>query len=241
MKFSFFKNRSVREDESPLESDSLQSLRERILHNLLIGASVFGLLDYFLVVVRSYNRTALPAFIVYTAAVVWVLVITLIRKLPYRLRAFSLIGLIYLLGITSYLQGGVTTDGAIFTLAFVFMASLLIGPQGAMYSSILGIGSSVTIGILMSKHIIVPTDVFSSDDLSGWINRCAIIVMLTAIIGLSLSTMLRGLQKNLNKATVIAKELKKDQEVLQLHAQDMDRRSLQIRAAAEISRVISGV
>jgi GAF domain-containing protein len=145
------------------------------------------------------------------------------------------------LGITSYLQGGVTTDGAIFILSFVFMASLLIGPQGAVYSSIIGIGSAAAVGILMSKHIVVPSDVFSSDDPSGWINRGAVIMLLGVVTSLSLTTMLRGLQKNLNKATVIAKELEKDQEYLRQHSQDLERRSLQIRTAAEISRSISGV
>jgi GAF domain-containing protein len=241
MKFSFFKNRPVQETESSQQSDSMQTLRERILNNLLIGASIFGLLDYFLVVVRSYDQTPFPAFIIYTIAVVWVLIITIIRKLPYRLRALSCVSLIYLLGMTSFLQGGVTTDGAIFTLAFVFMASLLIGPQGAVYSSIIGISSAATIGFLMSKHIIIPATVFNSDDPSAWINRGAIIVLLVVITSLSLTTMLRGLQKNLNKATVIAKELEKDQEYLRQHSQDLERRSLQIRTAAEISRSISGV
>lgn len=227
--------------ESSLQSDSMQTLRQRILNILLIAASIFGLLDYFLVVVRSYDRTPFPAFIVYTVAVIWVLFITLVRKLPYRLRALSLVGLMFLLGVTSYLQGGVTTDGAIFFLAFVFMSTLLFGSTGAIVSSIMGIGSAIVIGVLMSQHILAPTDAFSSDDISGWINRFAVIFLLCTITGISLSVMLQGLQANLNKATVITNELAKDQVDLRQHAQETERRSQQIRAAAEISRSISGV
>jgi GAF domain-containing protein len=241
MKLSLFKNQPIQETESLQQSETIQTLRERILNNLLIGASIFGLLDYFLVVIRSFDRTPFPAFLVYTAAVIWVLIITLIRKLPYRLRALSVVGLIYLLGITSFLQGGVTTDGAIFTVSFVFMASLLIGPQGAVYSSIIGISSTAIVGYLMSKHIIVPATVFNSDDPSGWINRGAVIVLLVAVTSLSLTTMLRGLQKNLTKARLVAEELEKDQDYLRQHSQDLERRSVQIRTAAEISRSISGV
>jgi GAF domain-containing protein len=241
MKFSFLKKQASQETDSALQSDSMQTLRERILNNLLIGASILGIIIYLLVPVRSFNRTPLPAFIVYSAAVLWILIITIFHKLPYRLRALSLVSVIYLLGVTSYLQGGVTTDGAIFILTFIFITTLLIGQMGAIYSSIIGIGSAITIGILMSLHIIVPTDVFASDDPSGWINRGAVILLLCAVTSLSLNTMLRGLQFNLKKATLFANELEKDQVDLRLHAQETDRRSQQIRAAAEISRTISGV
>jgi GAF domain-containing protein len=241
MKFSLLKKPTSQEPESDLQSDSMQTLRERILNNLLVGASILGIIIYLLVPVRSFDRTPFPAFIVYSVAVFWILIITFFHRLPYRLRALSLVGIIYLLGVTSYLQGGVTTDGAIFILAFVFITTLLIGQMGAILSSIIGIGSAIIIGVLMSLHIIIPTDIFASDDPSGWINRGAVILLLCAVTGLSLNTMLRGLQANLKKATLFASELEKDQADLRLHAQETDRRSQQIRAAAEISRAISGV
>jgi GAF domain-containing protein len=224
-----------------MRTDTIFKLRGRILNNVLIGATIFGLLDYFLVVIRSLEQTPLPAFIIYTLAIVWIIVITIARKFPYRLRALSVVCLIYLLGITSYLQGGVTTDGAIFILAFVSMTSLLFGLRGTVIALILGIISAIIVGVLMSMHILVPTNPFSSDDASGWINRGAILILLCILIGLSLTTMLRGLQKNLDKATEIATELEKEQEYLRKHSRDLERRSIEIRTAAEISRSISGV
>lgn len=241
MKFPFFKNNVVQETGSALQTDTLQTLRQQILDRMLIGASVFGLLVYFLVVIGSIQRTPLAAVIIYTLAVIWVILLAIFRKLPFQLRSISLVGIIYLLGVTSYLQGGVTTDGAIFTLTFVFMASLLIGTQGAVYSSIISIVTAVIMGILMSNHILVPADVFRSDDPTGWINRGAVIVLVCVVVGLSLSTMLRGMQKSLSRATQTTEELEKDQEYLRQHSQDMEHRSVQIRTAAEISRSISGV
>jgi GAF domain-containing protein len=241
MKIPFLKQSSFQATEVPLHTDTIQTLRERILNTVLIGATLFGLLDYFLVVIRSIKQTPLPATIIYTLAVVWITVVTVARKFPYLLRALSMIGLIYLLGITSYLQGGVTTDGAIFILAFISMASLLFGLRGTAFALLIGITSAITIGILMSMHVLIPTNPFSSNDASGWINRSAVLVLLSIVVGLSLTTLLRGLQTNLTKAKEIATELEKDQEYLQQHSQELERRSVQIRTAADISRSISSV
>ena len=241
MRIPFFKRKPGKEIESPFNTDTLQTLRGRILNSVLLGASIFGLLDYFLVVIRTLKQTPLLAVIIYTLAVVWIIVVTIVRKFPYRLRAMSVVGLMYLLGITSYLQGGVTADGAIFILAFVTMASLLFGTRGTIYALLIGIISAAAIGTLMSMHFLAPTNPFGSDSASGWINRGAILVLLCVVVSLSLSSMLRGLQVNLQKATDIATELEKEQEYLREHSQDLERRSVEIRTAAEISRAISGV
>jgi GAF domain-containing protein len=239
MKFPFFKKRPTQENEAPEQTDTVQTLRDRILNTVLIGSLIVGPLVYFMVVIRSIDKTPPFAFIIYTAAIGWILVVSLIhfviKKLPYWLRAFSLVILIYSLGLTSYLQGGVTTDGAIFMLAFICLTSLFFGSRGMTYSTIISVVTAAAIAGLMSTKTIAPTNPFTSDDVSGWINRGAVLLMLSVIVGLSLTTMLRGLQRNLDKANTIASELEKDQAYMRQHTQDLERRSLQIRTAAEIS------
>jgi GAF domain-containing protein len=245
MKFPIFGKGNRPESKSALAIETIQSQRERILNNVLIGAMIFGLVDYFLVVIRTLETTPLFAKIIYTGAILWITLVCLIHfilyNLPFWLRAISVVGLIYLLGVTSYFQGGVTTDGAIFVLGFIAMTSILFGARGALVGSLLGVSSVAAIGILMSMKLVAPTNPFASDNASGWINRGAVLVLMSAVVSLSLSTLVRGLQKNLTKATEIASELEKEQEYLRQHSQDLERRSVQIRTAAEISRSISGV
>ena len=241
----FFKKRPAPESEALTQTDTIQTLRDRILNNVLIGSLIVGPLVYFAVVIRSIESTPPFAFVIYTAAIGWILVVGLIhfviKKLPYWLRAFSVIILIYLLGLTSYLQGGTTTDGAVFMLAFICMSSIFFGLQGTIYSAFIGIGTAATVGTIMSTHLFTPTNPFESDNSSGWINRGSVLTLLIVVVGLSLTTMLRGMQRNLTKVTAIATELEKDQTYLRQHTQDLERRSLQIRTAAEISRSIGGV
>ncbi len=241
MNFSFLKRVSPDRTESPDQIESVQSLRVQILNIVLIAAAIFGIIAYILVPIRTFNETDTGSFIVYTVAVAWVILIAIFRKLPYHLRSISFIGLIYAVGVASYLQGGMTTDGAIFLLAFIAMATLLVGPRGAIGSTGLGLVTVVVLGVLMSNHTITPTAVALTDDPSQWISRIAVLVLLSALIASSSNTMLRGLQKNLEKATRISTELEKEHVTLRHQAQETERRSQQIRAAAEISRTISGV
>jgi GAF domain-containing protein len=240
MKRLFFP-RPAAEEDVELAPDALQQLRGRILNHVLLGVLIFGLLDYFLVVVRSFERTPRSAFVIYTLAIVWLLVITLAPRLPYRLRALSLIGLAYVLGLTNYLQSGVTTDGAIFMLAFVFLATLFFGGRGGAVALGLGAVSAATVGFLMSRHLLTPTDVFASDDWSAWINRSAVLALVGVAVALPLSVMIRGLQAALQKALTSAARLEQDQATLRYHAEEVERRSTQIRNVAEIVRLISGV
>ena len=102
MKISFV-NRKEPAD-SPQQVESVQSLRQQILNIVLIAAAIFGVIAYILIPIRTYNETAPAAFIVYTVAVAWVVVIAIFRKLPYHLRTISFIALVYAVGVTSYLQ-----------------------------------------------------------------------------------------------------------------------------------------
>jgi GAF domain-containing protein len=241
MNLSFFKSRTVQGIEDLLKTDTMQSLRLRILNNLLIVASVGALIVYFLEAIRSFDQIPAPIIVVFTLLVLWVLVITIFRQLPFHLRAFSLIIAIYFLGVSSFIQGGLTTDGAVLLITYVFAASLLVGPWGSMVSATSSLLTVIVIGILMSNHVLIPFKVFASDDGTAWFNRGAVIILLTSSIGLSISTILRGLQDNLKKATNLANELEKGQTELREHSENLEKRSLQIRTAAEISRSISGV
>ncbi len=242
MKLSFFKKPAGQDVESPYQSDTFQALRVRILNNLLIVASIVGLILYFFEIFQSFRNNPRPVILIVSSLlVIWLLVITFFRKLSYLIRAISLTTLVYGLAVLSLVQGGVTTSGAILLLAFVFIATLFVGPWGAMASSISAVGSAVIIGFLMSRRVLVPTGIQSSDSAFAWISLGAAVLVLCTSIGMSMSIVLRDLQKNLKNATLIAGELEKDRADLRQHSQDLERRSIQIRTAAGISRSISGV
>jgi len=225
--------------------DALQQLRLRILDNVLLGASLFGLAAYGVIVYRSYERYFKggdwPILAVYTSALLWVFAITIFRRLSYRLRAISLLVVMYLVSLATYQEGGMTTDGAIFLLTFIALSALFCGGRGALSALIISMGTVALVGSLMSSHILVPRREWASDAWAGWINRGVSLLLLGVTVGLSLSTMLRGLQSALRQAVASAARMEEEQQRLRRQVADVERRSLQIRTTAEILRVVSGL
>ncbi|MFH2103887.1 MAG: GAF domain-containing protein [Chloroflexota bacterium] len=239
MKWPFQK--SIKQQDTAAQVETLTGLRERLLRNVLIGSSIVGTLAYFLVVVRSLEATPLAAAIVYTLAILYVIVLTIFQRLPYTLRANSILFLLYLLGLTNYLQSGPSTDGAIFLTTLVVLASIFLGVPGLIYSLLISVISVSLVGFLEATGRVIPPFVFAPDDPSAWINRVVILLFLGIVVGLSLTTIVNGLQRNLLKATGMAQFQQLEQSTMSKHAQDLERRSAQIRTAAEISRNISAV
>lgn len=238
---SFRQNAAPQEILPAPKMETLQTIRGRILNNVTIVAAIVGVLSYFLIVVRSIEETPLAAAAIYTLVVLWMVVIALARRMKFTVRAISLIGMVYLLSMTSFLQSGVTADGAVFMVGFFFMASILLGGRGAVYAISLGVLSVTALAIAMSQHLITPTEIFAYDYLSAWINRIVVIFLLGAVIGTSLTTMLRGLQQTIDETLQFAGRLEQDQLRLREHTANLERRSRQIRTAAEISRTITGL
>ncbi|MEZ0395176.1 MAG: GAF domain-containing protein [Anaerolineales bacterium] len=230
-----------RETSSFPVTDTLLTIRLRILNNVSVVAAIVGVLSYFLVVIRSIEETPPAAAAVYTVVVIWMIIVALMRRMKFEVRAVSLTVLVYLLSVTSYIQSGVTTDGAVFMVGFIFMAAILLGGRGSVYALGIGVVTVAGLAVAMSRHIIVPTQIFAYDYLSAWINRIVVILLLGTVISASLATMLRGLQDNLQKTLQFATLMEQDRARLREHSANLERRSRQIRTAAEISRSITGV
>lgn len=244
MKIPFFQQRPT-EESAAVSPDALQQLRFRILNNVLLGALLFGVFEYAVVLNRSYERYFKggdwPVLVVYTVALLWLFIITVFRRLPYRLRAMSLLVVVYLVSLATYQEGGMTTDGAIFLLTLIALSTLFFGVKGAIYSLVVSIGTVALVGTLMSRHVVVPLREWSSDAWAGWVNRGVSLLLVGVAVGLSLSTMLGGLQIALNRAVTSAAQMEEEQQRLRRQVADVERRSLQIRTTAELLRTISGL
>lgn len=247
MNQSFVTEQPLAETTSPAPKplpDALQQLRLRILNAVLLGASLVGLLAYGASIYRSYEDYLeggdWPILAVYTAALVWVLVITIFRRLSYRLRAISLLVALYLVGLTSYNEGGMTTDGAVFLLTFLALSVLFFGRRGAWLALGISAVTIAAIGWMMSAHLLVPQE-RPSDRWVSWMDHGVTWLLVGTMVGLSLSTMLGGLQSALQRAATSAAQMEEEQQRLRRQVADVERRSLQIRTTAEILRVVSGL
>jgi GAF domain-containing protein len=77
--------------------------------------------------------------------------------------------------------------------------------------------------------------------LLDWVISGAVYLLLALIIVISLAALVEGLSGSLEKAKDLAEELAGDRQQLDQRTRELDRRLVQIRTAAEISRSISAV
>ena len=171
----------------------------------------------------------------------WLIPVAIFRRLNYSLRALSLVAMVFVLGTSSFLQTSFTGDGAVFLLGFVFLAGILLGRRASFHALWMALAAIGIVAILQVQHVTQPSQYFPYDYGSAWINRIIVWLLLAVVVVISLATMLRGLQESLGRAVQFTRELEDDQVRLREHSEDLERRSIQIRTAAEISRSISGV
>ncbi|NNJ12393.1 GAF domain-containing protein [Chloroflexales bacterium ZM16-3] len=135
-----------------LESRSLQQARERILKAMTRAGAVLGLLALLFTLPSFVAEGVLYIFPVYLVAVSTLWVMALGRKLPYRLRAATLLFSTYLLGLTELLNFGYTVDGHAYLIACALLGVLFFNQRiGAAILlantlTLLGIGGMIATG-----------------------------------------------------------------------------------------------
>ncbi len=242
----------IAEEAIPQESN-LQTWRVRILNGILVGTSIFGLfalIPNFLVDIRE-GRWAILIF--YSAAYLWVIASTIFRRLPFSLRSISILTIAFALGVVTLMQFGLSGDGRIWILLFILMTSLLLGLRAGIVALVLSAATYAFLGYQMTlENGLIPTPSVelqaNSGSISGWIATGVVLLMVGVLSVISISVLLKGLEtsvRNLQSSFTNAQELTTDLEDergrLQMRSGDLERRLNQIRTAAEISAIISGV
>jgi GAF domain-containing protein len=231
---------------------NIQYWRERILKILLIIILVVGIPMY------VYNA---PTFIglqnwlflgVSTIGLLYGAIITFLgEKTSYNLRAISVITISYLFSILSFQNYGLTGDARIWLLFFVVFTTIMLGLPAGLIASIIGAITYVVAGYLFLNYILVPeipiAIPYSTDSLS-WITAGFTLLFASLILSISTGIFIQGLEKSLlelrnsfETAQALDVELEQEHGRLAKRSQDLERRVIQIRTAADISRSLGTI
>jgi GAF domain-containing protein len=218
---------------------SIRKLREQLLNPLLISGTILGTVLLFLALIPAFQKGLTALTVIYTTIYVWLLIITIVRRTPYVLRAGSMLLFLYALGILNLATSGLNIDAGLFFLAFITMTALLIGLRA-------GIGVLLLSGITITSfaYFVVGGNIQLDLGLSQknpmlWIIGGTILLMIGLILMISVMVLIQGLQSNLSNSIELTKELEQEQVTLRQRTLDLEHRSFQIRTAGDITRVIS--
>jgi len=221
--------------------EDLPELRERLLNTLLTRAAIIAIPVYTVALIPALKSGLTFSAILYTVALIWIAGIAIFRKIPYLVRASSLVILPFVLGVINLTQSGFNLDAGMFFLALIILTSLLLGARAAIYAvgaTALVIGGA---GFLIVNKQYQPTLMLPQDDPIPWIVGGFVFLLVSAILIISITTLTRGLSNSLQNTKSLVEQTIKERETSKDASANLERRLIAIRTAAEISRIISGV
>ena len=237
-----------------VESSALDQLRQPALNRLLPVAVVLGAGVYIASLVR-HLQTATPALTslqwagLVLFSLIWValIVATFRRRMAYTRRTTLLVLALFVTGLATLLTTRLAGSGSVILFAVPWIAATLTGRRGRIASLALSISALILIAALALSGSIPTTgpNAGAGMDLLSWI--IAILnFSLLAIAGVtSFGGLVDGLQDHLARQRALTSELESERTHLEARvaerADDLHRRLVQIRTAAEINRAISRV
>lgn len=223
---------------------SLPDLRERILNKILLGTLIVGAIALIPNMIVDIRRGDWGIITLYGVCFLGGLFLALNKKVSFRFRSASFLFFLYLLGFSATLTDGIAGNGRIWFLGFVILCGVLLGLKIAIFSLSLSLGTYLVIGSLMLGGIIAAPQAVSlpsSGIFMNWLSTGFVYLLTAVTIIVPLSIVIRDLSNSLEKERGLLDELSKERETLYRRTNELDRRLVQMRTAAQISRSISSV
>jgi diguanylate cyclase (GGDEF)-like protein/PAS domain S-box-containing protein len=177
--------------------------RERLLSAILSVVLVLGSLAAVPSALVAFLQGHPSVAVMDILALGWVAFVWRRRSLDYRLRAWSLLALMFLVGL--WLMFTVGPVSQIYLLAFPAMAALLLGMRPALLALV---GSALTllvVGWMVDARF--PTPGFEHQPLAKWAVVTVNFAFVGAMITLSCAALLAGLERTLARHREIAESL----------------------------------
>lgn len=226
------------------QATSLADLRQRLLNQALIGASLLGLGVYILNLVQVLQNNQPPVnLLLYSLLYADLLILTFARNnLRYGVRATGLVLTPYLAGLFALLASAYSGDGRIWMVGFVTLAGIFFGFRAGIGAWVMSGITLLGSGWLMSQGYLagpalpqygIPTD------FNMWLATTATYLLITLILGAAQAALLNGLERSLNQQAALATNFQNQSLELARSSQDLSKRLLQLHTAGEIARIIS--
>ena len=236
-------------DVASRAQENIHLLRQRILNNVLVWSLIFAAIAFTTTLGPRLATGQVGLVALFAILLLWMTIVTWRRNWPYRLRAYSFLLVIVFLGVSTMSADGLYGNGRIFLLALPVVASILLGATQAFVA----LGFVLLVMVIYGLGMVnswIPAPVYTlsasvNESPTFWILAVATATLVGAATTVPLVVMFRGLQSTMHEQQRLRHEL--DEERLQLEeridsrTEDLQRRLVQIRTAAEIARRLGAI
>jgi GAF domain-containing protein len=214
--------------------------REEFIQSILIGAAIFG----FIALVANFLIGASTTDLTIYSTTFIVLLLAILFRLPYWLKAGVFLTLIYALAISGYLETGIWGDSRLFTIALVIIACLLLTPLAGVIVTVLGTITTVTFGwLILTLQYRLTNHVVPMGNFSDWLTATLTDILLSVVIIIGLRLVHGEFQEAREQAGSALLKLQEESAQLELRVEErtnqLSQKSELLRSAAFIARNIA--
>lgn len=221
----------------------LADWRQRLLNGMLYAAAALGLPAALSGSLTALRDGQLPRIVAFGVVYGFVLLMVLgRRRLPFTLRAITLLVITFALGLDSLRSTGLAGSGPLFLLAFPLIAAIFFGLRTGLVTLGLSVLSTAGVGWAMNSGLLpVSREIMASSSPQAWITGGLVFALLGTMLVVTLATLQRGLGQSLASQRTLVRETEEQQELLEKRVaertSELERQSQQLEATAEIARL----
>jgi len=187
------------------------NILEGILHGVFIlwlfamASGIHNVLETYFAE-RAYTpdalSLALSVLALYVGLTLVIGFITFARRLPYALRAGLFLAVLYLLGAVGLALASLSGDGRVFLFAFILLAAVFFNFRVSLLAALLSLLTLIGMGWLQVNGIVIVPAArqINSTDAGAWMSGTLVFTILSAAALLSITSLLRALQRSLETA-----------------------------------------
>ena len=151
--------------------------------------------------------------------------------------------MVYALSFSEFFDSSLPGEFRFYLTIFCTLSASLLGTSFGIGAILIGFFTILVTNVAVVNNWIVLTDMDLFLRSPNWINGLFTYLLLSGGVTLSIAALVNGLQKSLKEKEDLAGNLERQRNILEETVQnrtaDIQRRLIQVRTAAEISRVIS--
>ena len=192
--------------QSDIGKNTLQYWRTRIFISIfliIVFSGIFPLVSNLNIFIKSEQYLAA---VIYSLTYSLVLIVTFVKAIPFKVRVWVGLFILFIVGLTSITTIGVAGSGRLYLFAFSAMACLLLGLKAGIITLALNVSSFFLVGLLFNtgyfEWSFVPT--YNAEK---WIAAGLSFTVLSAATTVSIGTLVAALESILELEQSLSKEL----------------------------------
>ncbi len=162
------------------------------------------------------------------------------RSIPFRLRSWTLLWLLYANATANFLRGGSNGLARMFLLFIPFLARLFLTRRDGIVSAVLCLALDVGMGFLFAMGILSSPEAAGPFDIRQWLPGTFVLFILSVLIVVGVDYFLQNFDVLLSRSRVLADDLKSQRAHLEAQVTErtatIARRARYLEATAKIAR-----